>query len=120
MLAGLSPRLVEQLEAADERQTVNTMFTNLGINVERLTFPLCSDVEPIDTDTINKRAAVIFQELKRGRNYSVKVVSLIAERIFESMLLRGIKKEAMELTYIVGKRVLDMLEGDHQAIRRLR
>lgn len=120
-LAAASPRVVEQLEAADERQTTKTIFAGLAsLNVERLTAAMCGDVEPIGSDATTKRVANMFAELKKGRNYSVKVVSLIAERIFESMLLRGFRAEAMELTYLIGEEVLRLLTGEHEAIRRLR
>jgi hypothetical protein len=121
MLASASPRLVEQLDAADERQTAKVIFKDLEFfNVERLSYSICSELEPIGTDAVNKRVAIIIQELKIGRNYSIKVVSLIAERILESMIARGFKSEHMELAYLIGEEILEMLDKDSQAIRRLR
>ena len=121
MLASASPRLVEQLDAADERQTAKVICKDLEFfNVERLSYSLCSELEPIGTDGINKRVGLIFSELKNGKEYSIKVVSLIAERIFDSMIARGFKSEHMELAYIIGEEVLKMLDQDSQAIRRLR
>ena len=121
MLASASPRMVEQLDAADERQTAKAIFKDLdSLNFERLSFALCSELEPIGTDAIIKRVATILQELKKGTNYTTKVVSLIAERIFESIISRGFKAEHMELAYVIGEEVLKMLKQDHQAIRRLR
>jgi len=121
MLASASPRMVEMLDAADERQTAKVIFVDLAsLNFERLSFALCSELEPIGTDAIIKRVAVIIQELKKGTNYSTKVVSLFAERLFESMISRGFKSEHMELAYVIGEEVLKMLKQDHQAIRRLR
>jgi hypothetical protein len=121
MLASASPRLVEQLDAIDERQTAKVIFKDLEFfNVERLSYSICSELEPIGTDAVNKRVAIIIQELKIGRNYSIKVVSLIAERILESMIARGFKSEHMELAYLIGEEILEMLDKDSQAIRRLR
>jgi hypothetical protein len=121
MLASASPRLVEQLDAADERQTAKVIFKDLEFfNVERLSYSICSELEPIGTDAVNKRVAIIIQELKIGRNYSIKVVSLIAERILESMIARGFKSEHMELAYLIGEEILEMLDKYSQAIRRLR
>jgi hypothetical protein len=121
MLASASPRLVEQLDAIDERQTAKVIFKDLEFfNVERLSYSICSELEPIGTDAIIKRAGIIIQELKKGTNYSIKVVSLIAERIFESLIARGFKSEHMELAYVIGEEILKMLEKDNQAIRRLR
>jgi len=121
MLASASPRMVEQLDAADERQTAKAIFKDLdSLNFERLSFALCSELEPIGTDAIIKRVATILQELKKGTNYTTKVVSLIAERIFESIISRGFKAEHMELAYVIGEEILTMLDKDSQAIRRLR
>jgi hypothetical protein len=121
MLASASPRLVDQLDAADERQTAKVIFKDLDFfNVERLSYSICSELEPIGTDAINKRVAIIIQELKKGRNYSIKVVSLTAERILESLIARGFKSEHMELAYVIGEEILKMLDKDSQAIRRLR
>jgi hypothetical protein len=121
MLASASPRLVEQLDAADERQTAKVVFKDLEFfNVERLSYSICSELEPIGTDAVNKRVAIIIQELKEGRNYPIKVVSLIAERILESLIARGFKAEHMELAYAIGEEILKMLDKDSQAIRRLR
>jgi len=121
MLASASPRMVEQLDAADERQTAKVIFKDLdSLNFERLSFALCSELEPIGTDAIVKRVATILQELKKGTNYTTKVVSLIAERIFESIISRGFKAEHMELAYVIGEEILKMLDKDSQAIRRLR
>jgi len=121
MLASASPRMVEQLDAADERQTAKVIFKDLdSLNFERLSFALCSELEPIGTDAIIKRVATILQELKKGTNYTTKGVSLIAERIFESIISRGFKAEHMELAYVIGEEILKMLDKDSQAIRRLR
>ena len=121
MLASASPRLVEQLDAADERQTAKVVFKDLDFfNVERLSYSICSELEPIGTDAVIKRVAIIIQELKKGRNYPITVVSLIAERIFESLIARGFKSEHMELAYVIGEEILKMLDKDTQAIRRLR
>jgi len=121
MLASASPRMVEQLDAADERQTAKAIFKDLdSLNIERLSFALCSELEPIGTDAIIKRGKIIIQELKKGTNYTTKVVSLIAERIFESIISRGFKAEHMELAYVTGEELLKMLDKDSQAIRRLR
>jgi hypothetical protein len=121
MLANASPCLIEQLEAADEALTTKTIFTDLEpLVIDRLTFPLCGDPEPVGMDTVNKRVAIIFDELKKGEKYSPKVVSLLAERILELLLLRAHRPESMEGAYLIGERVLQMLKEDHQAIRRLR
>lgn len=121
MLANSPPRVIEQLEAADERQTLDANLAGQScLNAGRLAWSLCSDLEPIGLDAITSRVAVIFEELHKGRNYSSKVVSLIAERIFEASLLRAVKPESMELAYIMGERILQLLTEDNQAIRRLR
>jgi membrane protease subunit (stomatin/prohibitin family) len=121
MLASASPRLVEQLDATDERQTAKVIFKDQDFfNVERLSYSICSELEPIGTEAINKRVGIIIHELKNGTNYTMKVVSLIAERLFESMISRGFKSEHIQLAYFIGEEILKMLDKDNQAIRRLR
>jgi hypothetical protein len=61
----------------------------------------------------------LFEDLAKG-DYSPKVRSLIAERIYESLLVRAAKHEALQLAYLVGEKIADMLSGECQAIRRLR
>jgi hypothetical protein len=112
--------MLERLEAADESMTIKSIFIDISAGiVERLTHSLCADVEPVGEEVIKRRVALIFDELQTSE-LSTKVLSLLAEKAFYSIIERALKPEAIEIAYGIGEGALNLLGKTTPDIRRLR
>lgn len=95
-----------------------TEFPRLDASINRLAGYLTGDLEPLDPGVVSARVASILDIV--GTDLPEGVSSLILERLLEAMLQRATKRDALEIAFLSGQKLVDLLPGNESALRRIR